>query len=148
MPRLVDIMTEVLCVWYVLRLVLWCASSSGWELRDRNDCNCPMVSGSGRVALSQLSLTGISANRTEHSWLVKSVGAGKSWVLSTPPPVLVQVRKRKRRPPAQEAREGSYCIKYSGWSESFSNLLASSCMLSFIFKIAADSVWSCKESDL
>lgn len=39
-------------------------------------------------------------------------------------------------------------MKYSGWSESFSNLLASSCMLSFIFKIAADSVWSCKESDL
>ncbi len=33
----------------------------------------------------------------------------------------------------------SYCMKYSGWSDSFSNRFASSCMLSLIFWMAADS---------
>lgn len=66
---------------------------------------------------------------------------------STPPPEVSQVRKEEEVSTSQRG-EGIYCIKYSGWSESFSNLLASSCMLSFIFNIAADSVWSCKESDL
>lgn len=35
-------------------------------------------------------------------------------------------------------------MKYSGWSASFSNRFASSCIDSFIFRIAADSVWSWK----
>jgi hypothetical protein len=45
----------------------------------------------------------------------------------------------------QELWHKRYCMKKSGWSESFSNLLASSCILSLIFSMAADSVWSCKE---
>ena len=45
---------------------------------------------------------------------------------------------------------GCYCMKKSPWwsvvvPSVFSNLLASSCMLSLIFKIATDSQWSCSE---
>lgn len=38
-----------------------------------------------------------------------------------------------------------YCMKYSecGSGVSFSNLFASSCIVSLIFRIAADSFWSC-----
>lgn len=48
----------------------------------------------------------------------------------------------------RRGKEGGmyYCMKYSGWSGpgvSFSNLLASSCIVSLILSIAADSFWSC-----
>lgn len=47
---------------------------------------------------------------------------------------------------------GCYCMKKSPWwsvvvPSVFSNLLASSCMLSLIFKIATDSQWSCREKN-